>query len=73
MTKPKPRQEPTPPIVLQGAMAGEQFKKEPAPPGTAHKPATAGLGQTSTGVVGYLQEAGHRMQEQQGADNPGAL
>ncbi|PRW33717.1 beta-ketoacyl synthase [Chlorella sorokiniana] len=39
------------------------------PSGTAHK--TAGTEQTGTGVVRSLEEAGHRMQEQQGADNPG--
>ncbi|KAL4419809.1 hypothetical protein ABPG75_006907 [Micractinium tetrahymenae] len=54
------------------AMLGEEAppgSTEVTPSGTAHK--TAPVQQTGTGVVGSLEEAGHRVQEQQGADNPG--
>ena len=38
----------------------------------AHQGPVTPFPQTGTGVVRSMEEAGHRMQEQQGADNPGA-
>jgi hypothetical protein len=58
---------PPPPPPLQPAGAGAGGPE--ASGGAGHK--TAPVQQTGEHVVGSIEEAGHRMQEQQGADNPG--